>query len=105
MSSLFIFSPDIGLYAAIGAGMGSVGEQRRSKEVTFLTLKDETGFVNVVVRQQVYPKHTALLRTDTFLGVTGTMQVEGEVVHLVARTLWTPEVRLAGAYARSRDFQ
>jgi error-prone DNA polymerase len=72
---------------------------------TFLTLEDETGFVNVVVWQQVYAKHTALLRTATFLGVTGTMQVEEEVVHLVARTLWTPEVRLHGAHAQSRDFQ
>ena len=76
-----------------------------AKGVTFLTLEDETGFVNVVVWQQVFAKHTALLRTATFLGVTGTMQVEGEVVHLVARTLWTPEVRLPGAYAQSRDFQ
>ena len=76
-----------------------------AKGVTFLTLEDETGFVNVVVWQQVYAKHTALLRTATFLGVTGTMQVEGEVVHLVARTLWTPEVRLHGAHAQSRDFQ
>jgi hypothetical protein len=32
------------------------------------------------------------------------MQVEGEVVHLVARTLWTPKVRLDGAGAQSRDF-
>ena len=76
-----------------------------AKGVTFLTLEDETGFVNVVVWQQVFAKHTALLRTATFLGVTGTMQVEGAVVHLVARTLWTPEVRLYGAHARSRDFQ
>ena len=89
----------------IAAGMGSVGEQRRSKEVTFLTLEGETGSVNVVVWQQVYAKHMALLRTATFLGVTGTMQVEGEVVRLVARTLWTPEVSLAGAHAQSRDFQ
>ena len=89
LSSPFIFPRISAPMLQIAAGMGSVGEQRRSKEVTFLTLKDETGFVNVVVWQQVYAKHTALLRTATFLGVTGTMQVEGEVVHLVARTLWT----------------
>ena len=76
-----------------------------AKGVTFLTLEDETGLVNVVVWQQVFAKHTALLRTATFLGVTGTMQVEGEVVHLVAKTLWTPEVRLGEAHAPSRDFR
>jgi hypothetical protein len=58
-----------------------------------------------VVWQQVCAKHTALLRTATFLGVIGAMRVEGEVVHLVTRTLGTPEVRLRGAYAQSRDFQ
>jgi DNA polymerase III alpha subunit len=67
-------------------------------------VEDETGLVNVVVWQHVHAKHRVLMRTATFLGVTGTMQVEGEVVHLVARTLWMPEVHLGGASAPSRDF-
>jgi error-prone DNA polymerase len=76
-----------------------------AKGVTFLTLEDETGFVNVVVWQQVFASHRALLKTANFLGVTGQMQVEGEVVHLVARTLWMPKVTLGGACGRSRDFR
>jgi error-prone DNA polymerase len=73
--------------------------------VTFLTLEDETGLVNAVVWQQVYGKHRVLMRTANLLGVTGTMQVEeGEVVHLVARTLWIPKVRLGEASAPSWDF-
>jgi error-prone DNA polymerase len=75
-----------------------------AKGVTFLALEDETGLVNVVVRQHVYAKHRVLMRTAAFLRVIGTMQVEGEVVHLVARTLWLPKVRLGGARAPSRDF-
>jgi error-prone DNA polymerase len=73
-------------------------------EVTFLTLEDETGFVNVVVWQRIYAKHTLIIRTAPFLGVTGTLQVEGGVVHLMARTLWTPKVSLPGIFAQSRDF-
>ena len=57
-----------------------------------------------MVWQHIYAKHRVLMRTAAVLGVTGTMQVEGEVVHLVARTLWMPEVSPGGACAPSRDF-
>ncbi|MCE5263703.1 MAG: error-prone DNA polymerase [Deltaproteobacteria bacterium] len=75
-----------------------------AKGVTFLTLEDETGLVNVVVWQHVHARHRVLMRTASLLGVTGTMQVEGEVVHLVARTLFTPKIHLGEACAPSRDF-
>ena len=75
-----------------------------AKGVTFLTLEDETGFVNIVVWQDIYTAYKVLVRTAPLLGVTGTLQKEDEVVHLVARILWTPEIRLGGAYAQSRDF-
>jgi error-prone DNA polymerase len=75
-----------------------------AKGVTFLTLEDETGFVNVVVWQDVFARHMALVKTSPFLGVTGKLQVEDELVHVVAREFWTPEVRLHDAHARSRDF-
>jgi error-prone DNA polymerase len=72
--------------------------------VTFLTMEDETGFVNVVIWQHIYAKHTVLARTVPFLGVTGKLQVEGEVIHLVAQALWTPEVSLGAFHTQSRDF-
>jgi error-prone DNA polymerase len=75
-----------------------------AKGVTFLTLEDETGFVNIVVWQKIYAKHVVLVRTSPFLGVTGKLQAEGEVIHLVAELLWTPEVHLGDAYTQSRDF-
>ena len=39
--------------------------------VTFFTLEDETGFVNVVVWKQVFDRHAALAKTAALLGVTG----------------------------------
>ena len=75
-----------------------------AKNVTFLTLEDETGFVNVVVWQNVYEKYRVLVRTASFLGVTGTLQVEEEVVHVVAKAFWTPKIGLRGVHAQSRDF-
>jgi error-prone DNA polymerase len=75
-----------------------------AKGVTFLTLEDETGFVNAVVWQKIYAKHIVLVRTSPFLGITGKLQIEGEVIHLVAQTMWIPEVELGGTYVQSRDF-
>lgn len=71
--------------------------------VVFLTLEDETGFVNVVVWSQVFERHEALLKTEPFLGVAGEIQAEDNVVHLIARRLWLPRIA-PRATANSRNF-
>ena len=72
--------------------------------VTFMTLEDETGFVNVVVWKQVFDDHAVLARTASFLGVTGKLQCESGVVHIVAEALWAPAIPVRPPAARSRDF-
>jgi error-prone DNA polymerase len=72
--------------------------------VVFMTLEDETGFVNVVVWESVFQRYSILAKTVSFLGITGTLQVEGGVVHLVAEKLWEPEIELKPTGAPSRDF-
>jgi error-prone DNA polymerase len=72
--------------------------------VTFFTLEDETGFVNVVVWKQVFDRHAALAKTAALLGVTGKIQKADGVIHLMAKSLWTPDVALANQTHRSRDF-
>ena len=72
--------------------------------VTFMTLEDETGFVNVVVWKQVFDDHAVLARTASFLGVTGKLQCESGVVHIVAEALWAPAIPARPPAARSRDF-
>ncbi len=72
--------------------------------VTFMTLEDETGFVNVVLWPNVFKRHATLAKTATFLGVTGTLQAEQGVVHLVADRLWPPQVGHPPASTPSRDF-
>ena len=54
----------------------------------FLTLEDETGFVNVVLWPQVFRRYAVLAKTACILGVTGTLQRQASVVHLLARQLW-----------------
>jgi error-prone DNA polymerase len=61
--------------------------------VTFYTLEDETGFVNLVVWRQVFERHPVLAKTAVLLGVTGKIQARHGVVHLVADALWEPNIR------------
>ena len=72
--------------------------------VTFMTLEDETGFVNVVLWRRVFDRYHLLAKTEPFLGVSGTIQREGDVVHLVARHLWLPDISSKPAPKQSRDF-
>jgi error-prone DNA polymerase len=72
--------------------------------VVFMTLEDETGFVNVVVWENVFQRYSVLAKTVSFLGISGKLQVEDGVVHLVAEELWEPRLALKPASARSRDF-
>ncbi len=72
--------------------------------VVFMTLEDETGFVNVVLWERVFERYAVPAKTINFLGVTGTIQAEDGVVHLVAEKLWTPKINLKMDSAPSRDF-
>jgi len=72
--------------------------------VVFMTLEDETGFVNAVIWESVFQRYAVLAKTVSFLGITGKLQVEDGVVHLVAESLWKPRVILKPASVRSRDF-
>ncbi len=72
--------------------------------VTFFTLEDETGFVNVVVWKQIFDRHAALAKTASLLGVSGEVQKADGVIHLIAKSLWTPELSIPEQTQRSRDF-
>ena len=72
--------------------------------VTFMTLEDETGFVNAVVWRQVFEQYAVILKTESFLGITGKLQVERGVVHLIAEALWKPVLHARPASGGSRDF-
>ena len=72
--------------------------------VTFYTLEDEAGFVNVVVWSTIFDRDPVLARTAGLLGVTGRIQRTDGVLHLVAEDLWSPRVT-APPPLRSHDFR
>ncbi len=71
-----------------------------------MTLEDETGFVNLVVRNQVLERYARLIKTTNLLGVTGRIQQQDSVPHLIADAFRDPQsllkVRIEANY--SRDF-
>jgi error-prone DNA polymerase len=72
--------------------------------VTFYTLEDETGVVNVVVWQRVFEQHAILAKSALLLGVAGRLQVQHGVVHVIADTLWDPDLRLRTEGTQVRSF-
>ena len=73
--------------------------------VTFVTLEDETGMVNVVVWRSLAERQRAVLLGSRLLGVSGVLEREGEVTHLVAKHLDDHSHLLGALDARSRDFR
>jgi error-prone DNA polymerase len=50
----------------------------------FVTLEDEHGFINVVVRPAIYTRYREVLRESVLFIVEGQVQKQGNVVNLVA---------------------
>jgi error-prone DNA polymerase len=72
--------------------------------VVFMTLEDETGFVNLVCWQQVFAQYAHVIRTTSLIGVTGKLQVQEGIVHLIAERVWVPVLSRPVVEVESRDF-
>jgi error-prone DNA polymerase len=72
--------------------------------VIFVTLEDETGCANVVVWSSLVERQRQALLGARLLGVQGTVERDGDVVHLVARRLTDHSALLGPLEAASRDF-
>jgi error-prone DNA polymerase len=82
------------------------GRQRpgTASGVTFVTLEDETGMINVIVWRDLAERQRKELLCSNLLTVYGTLEREGEVVHLIAARLRDQTALLGRLAARSRDF-
>ncbi|MBO9357534.1 DNA polymerase III subunit alpha [Bordetella petrii] len=75
-----------------------------AKGTIFVTLEDETGPVNVVVRNELIERQRRELLGATLLGVYGVWQSADGVSQLIARRLVDLSALLGGLSARSRNF-
>ncbi|WP_217190345.1 MULTISPECIES: error-prone DNA polymerase [Pseudomonas] len=83
-----------------------VGRQRpqTASGVTFVTLEDEHGMVNVVVWRDLAERQRRALVGAQLLKVSGRLEQENGVRHLIARRLEDVSPLLQGLDVRSRDF-
>ncbi|MBS1200698.1 MAG: dnaE2 [Proteobacteria bacterium] len=73
--------------------------------VTFVTVEDETGQANLIVWKSLGERQRRVLLGARLLGVTGVVQREGDVLHVVSHRLEDRSVLLGELEARSRDFR
>jgi error-prone DNA polymerase len=73
--------------------------------VTFLTLEDESGQVNVIVWESVGRAQRRALLESRLLEVHGELQSQEGVTHLIARRLIDRSALLGELLTRSRDFR
>ncbi len=72
--------------------------------VIFVTLEDETGHANIVVWPKIVEAQRRNLINARLLVVNGAVQIESNVIHVVARKLDDYSAWLSTLRVRSRDF-
>lgn len=72
--------------------------------VTFLTLEDESGFINVVVWPNLGERFRPIVRQAMLVGVVGHVQKSEGVIHLIARELVDLSHWLGSMTLSSRNF-
>jgi len=108
---------DLGLGSADDVARTAAGEQvstaglvinrqrpASANNVTFVTLEDESGQVNLVVFKQLAEQARRTLLGARLMGVHGEVQREAGVTHLVAKRLMDYSHLLGGLVVTSRDF-
>ncbi|WP_370280299.1 error-prone DNA polymerase [Pontibacterium sp.] len=73
--------------------------------VTFVTLEDETGQINLVVWQATAKAQRRALLAANILQVSGVLEREGEVIHVVAGRLQDISFQWDALKVKSRDFR
>jgi error-prone DNA polymerase len=75
-----------------------------AKGFVFLTIEDETGLVNVIVRPDVYERNRRTIRTSQCLIVEGVLQKEYGCVDVIMKRCWTLDAYGTTDGVRPRNF-
>ncbi len=93
--------------AALRTGGIVVTRQRPGSAggVIFVTLEDETGYLNLVVWSRIADRHRKAMLGARLLGVSGRLQREGEVRHVVVDALEDRSALLGALLTQARSFR
>ena len=75
-----------------------------AKGVVFVTIKDETGFANLVVWGKAFSKYRQEIIQSRLLMVDGQLQIEGEVIHVIVRQCYNYNFLLEKLNAQENVF-
>ena len=67
-----------------------------AKGILFITIEDDTGVANLVIWSRQFERFKRAVMNAKLLGVTGKLQREGEVIHLIAENLQDLTFYLSG---------
>ncbi len=70
--------------------------------VIFITLEDETGHANLIIWPKIFERFRQTTLRSTLMGVEGTVQREGDVIHVLAERLGNLDTLLDGLAADAR---
>ena len=73
--------------------------------VTFVTLEDETGYINLIVWKKIADQQRNILMNARLMGIDGELQKEGKVIHVIARRLTDHSTLLGELTVKSRNFR
>ena len=76
-----------------------------AKGITFVTLEDETGVANLIIRQDVWQRFHRAARTAAALVAHGRLQKSEGVIHVLVSRLDDLSDQLKGLASQSRDFR
>lgn len=75
-----------------------------AKGITFVTLEDETGSMNLVLKPDVWQRHYKVARTSNAWLVYGVCENREGIIHVVVGRIEDLSQRVDGLTVRSRDF-
>jgi error-prone DNA polymerase len=73
--------------------------------IIFMTLEDETGISNLIVRPRVYERDRKAARHGTIIIARGRIERQGKVVHIMTHQIQDISHELTDLCASSRDFR
>ncbi|MDP7377920.1 MAG: error-prone DNA polymerase, partial [Pirellulaceae bacterium] len=76
-----------------------------AKGITFVTLEDESGSANLVLRQDVWEKFYRVARRSSAWLVSGKLEKRQEVIHVLVQSIDDLSSALGDVNTRSRDFR
>ena len=76
-----------------------------ANNVAFVTLEDETGYMNLVVWRRIAERQRRILTQSRLMAAFGEVQREGDVIHIIVEQLKDFTPMLGELVTSSRDFK